>query len=191
MKPPVKLLVVLTIFFFSAGSTKAQFKLSSSSGISEDIKKVIDDYPNHFNNITGELIINNPQSSEYQCNFKVDGAEECTITKYDGKDNTISSWQATMLTTENFNEAKKKFRFLYDQLNNLPNNAMHLKGKYEAPVEEKKFASVIFSFTPATESVKKLRVEVALEAQGMEWKVKVLVYDRDREDDERGNISGN
>lgn len=65
---------------------------------------------------------------------------------------------------------------------------MHLKGIYESPVEEKKFASVLFSFDNADESLKKLRVEVMLEADQMEWKVKVLVYDRDREDDERGEI---
>ena len=189
MKPPVKTLAFITIFFLSTSLVDAQLKLGSNTGFGADIKKVIDDYPSHFSNILGEMIIANPQSTDYQCNFKVNGAEECTITRYSGKKNLISSWQAVMLTTESFEDARKKFRSLYTQLNNLPLKGMSLHGDYETPVEEKKFCTVLFSFNPADESLKKLKVELAMEAEGMDWKVKVLVYDRDREDDEKGEAT--
>ena len=188
MKPPVKTLALLTIFFFSFIITNAQIRFTSANTIAADVRKVIDDYPNHFDNILGEPIIQNPQSTDYQCNFKVSGAEETVITRYSGKRNTVSSWQALMLTTESFDEAKKKFRLLFSQLNNLTIKSKQLHGIYESPLEEKKFAGVLFSFSPADESIKKLKVELAIEAEGMDWKVKVLVYDRDREDDERGDI---
>jgi hypothetical protein len=191
MKPPVKTLAFITIFFFSIIISNAQLRLSSANGITADVQKVIDDYPNHFQNILGELIIQNPQSTDYQCNFKVTGAEECTITTYTGKKKIISSWQAVMLTTENFNEAKRKFRSLYNQLNNLSSQSMYLKGAFEAPAEEKKFTSVLFSFDPAAESVKNLRIELVMEAEVMIWKVKLLVYDRTRDDDEQGEVKEN
>jgi hypothetical protein len=191
MKPHVKTLALFTIFFFSTVIANSQIKLATANTIAADVKKVIDDYPNHFDNILGDMIIQNPQSANYQCNFKVEGAEECIITRYTGKKNSVSSWQALMLTTESFEAAKKKFRSLYSQLNNLSDKSMHLKGVYESPVEEKKFSSVLFSFTPADEATKKLKVELVIEADGMDWKVKVLVYDRDREDDERGDIIEN
>lgn len=191
MKPSVKTLALFTIFLFSLGIANAQLKITSANTITTDVKKVIEDYPNHFDNILGDLIIQNPQSSNYQCNFKVEGAEECIITRYTGKKNSISSWQALMLTSESFDAAKKKFRSLYSQLNNLSEKSMHLKGVYESPLEEKKFSSVLFSFTPADEATKKLKVELVIEAEGMDWKVKVLVYDRDRDDDERGDIIEN
>lgn len=92
-----------------------------------------------------------------------------------------------MLTTESFDEAKKKFKTLYTQLNNLSLGSMHLEGAYESPGEEKKFTSVLFSFSPADEPMEKLRIELVLESELMEWKVKVLIYDRDREDNERGD----
>jgi hypothetical protein len=186
MKSPVKTLELLTIFFFSLTIANAQIKFNTTSSIAADIKKVIDDYPNHFDNILGEVIIQNPQSTDYQCNFKVNGAEECTITRYSGEKNPVSSWQALMLTTGNFNEAKKKFRSLYNEMNNLSKESMRLKGIYESPEEEKKFTSVLFSFYPPDESIKRLKVELVMEAQGMDWKVKLLVYDRDREDVETG-----
>src|SRR5689334_19743135 len=102
MKAFVKLPVLFTILLFSIGSLSAQLKLSSPNTISTDVKKVIDDYPSHFDNIKGEVIVQNPQSTDYVCNFKVSGAEECTITRYTGRKKLISSWQAVMLTTESF-----------------------------------------------------------------------------------------
>ncbi|HET6996258.1 MAG TPA: hypothetical protein VFI06_14795 [Chitinophagaceae bacterium] len=186
MKSTVKTLALLTIFLFSFNLIHAQIKLFPGSNFALDLKKVIEDYPNHFENITGDLIVQNPQSTDYQCNFRVNGAEECTITKYSGKKEPVNSWQALMLTTDNFETARKKYRALYNELNNLQKGSMHLKGEYDSPAEEKKFTSVLFSFDPPTESIKKLKVELVLEAEGMDWKVRVLVYDRNREDDEKG-----
>ncbi|HEY6506099.1 MAG TPA: hypothetical protein VIZ28_19120 [Chitinophagaceae bacterium] len=188
MKAFVKLPALFTIILFSFSSATAQLKLNPRNTITADLTKVIDDYPSHFDNIIGEMIIQNPQSIDYQCNFKVTGAEECIITRYTGKKNQVSSWQALMLTTEDFEEAKKKFKALYNQLNNLSFKSMNLKGSYEVPIEEKKFTSVIFAFDPSSESVKKLIVELILEAEQMDWKVKLLVYDRDRDDKERGEV---
>jgi hypothetical protein len=190
MKPPVKSLVLLTIFFLSATISNAQLTIHPKGSIASDVKKVIDDYPNHFTNILGELILENPQSTDYQCNFIVAGAEECTITRYSSK-KPVFSWQALMLTTDDFNKAKAKFRSLYADLNNLSSGTMHLKGSYEAPAEEKKFTSVLFSFDHAGESLEKLKIELTIEAEGMDWKVKVLVYDRDRDDDEKSVVDGN
>jgi hypothetical protein len=187
MMPPVKTLALLTIFFFFFSVTNAQLKLTPTNTIAADVKKVIEDYPSRFDHILGELIVENPQSSDYQCNFKVKGAEKCIITKYTSPNNLVNSWQALMLTTESFDEATKKFKTLYNQLNNLSHGSMHLKGKYNSPAEEKKFTSVLLSFSPADESMKKLKVELVMEAEGMDWKIKVLVYDRDREDDEKGD----
>ena len=96
-----------------------------------------------------------------------------------------------MLTTEDFDKAKQKFKTIYSQLNNLSvsigKENFRLRGVYEAPQEEKKFTSVLFSFDPADAAVKKLKVEISMEFMSpMEWKVKILVYDRDRDDNERG-----
>jgi len=187
MKPPVKTLALITIFFLSANIANAQINIGPANSIAVDVKKIIDDYPNHFETLVGEMIIQNPQSADYQCSLKISGAEESIITRYSRKKNYIS-WHAVMLTTENFEEARKKYSSLYNQLNNLSIRSMRLKGVYESPAEEKKFTSAVLSFDPADETLKKLKVEVMMEAEQMEWKVKLLIYDREREDDERGEI---
>ena len=60
------------------------------------------------------------------------------------------------------------------------------KGHYEEPVEERKFTSSLFSCESKADSPCKLKVEIVMAYEPMEWKVKLLVYDRDREDHERG-----
>jgi hypothetical protein len=192
MKQAVKTLVAFTIAASLTTTSTAQLRLPGTTNVAPDVKKVIQDYPNHFQNLLGELIIQNPQSSDYKCNFKVNGAEEATITRYVSTKN-ISSWQAVMLTTESFDEARKKFKSLFTQLNNLTvkmenTDAFHLKGVYESPVEEKKFTSALLSVANADDAMKKLKVEIVMLYELMEWKVKVLVYDREREDNERGSV---
>jgi hypothetical protein len=188
MKAVVKLLALFTCLTFFSDLVQAQLKLNSNNTIGGDIKKVIDDYPSHFDNIKGELIIENPQSSDYACNFRVVDAETCTITRYTARKQVIASWQALMLTTESFEDAKKKFKTYYNQLNNLAIKSMRLKGVYETPLEEMKFTSVIFSFDKEDAALSKLRVELVIEAEQMDWKVRILVYDRDRNDEERGKV---
>ena len=188
MKLSVKLLAVITIFLLSATSSYSQTNVVSRSSIATDILKVVEDYPNRFKNITGELLVQNPQSSDYTCNLDIEEAEECIITKYSAEHKEICSWQALLLTTENFNEAQRKFRSLFVQLNQLPVGSSFLNGKYENPAEEKNFTSALLSVIPQNEVTKKLVVEIVLESHIMEWKVKLLVYDREREDDERGAV---
>lgn len=191
MTKSVKSLVLITISALLFNCANAQLRLPGINGVSNDVKKVIEDYPNRFINLMGEVVAENTQSTDYQCNFKVNGAEEAIITRYSAK-KEVCSWEAVMLTTENFEKAKQKFKSLFSQLNNLSVSMgdaknFHLKGKYETPQESIKFTSVVFSFEPENDTVKKMKVEISLQYFApMEWKVKVLVYDKDREDDERG-----
>lgn len=186
VKKTVKTLVLTTTFLLSSFGLLAQLKLPVASAIAADVKKVIEDYPYQFTNLMGEVMTEHLQSTDYQCNFKVNGAEESFITRYSAK-KEVCSWQALMLTTENFDKAKQKFRSLYNQLNNISAGNTRYKGKYETPDQEKKFTSVLFEAEPATENTGKLKVELVLQFNApMEWKVKVLVYDREREDEEKG-----
>ena len=190
MTKSVKTLTLFTILSLFVTQLHAQLKLPGINGVAADVKKVIEDYPNRFIHLMGEMINENAQSTDYQCNFTVKGAEEASITRYSAK-KEVCSWQALMLTTEDFDKAKQKFKTLYSQLNNLSvgigKENFRLRGEYETPQEEKKFTSVLFSFDPADAAVKKLKVEISMEfLSPMEWKVKILVYDRDRDDNERG-----
>ena len=106
MKKTVKALVLITITAFFLNDAAAQLKLPVINRVTNDVKKVIEDYPNHFASLIGEMIVQNPQSTDYQCSFNANGAEQTTVTRYSSK-KEMYSWQALMLTTES-DDAKKE-----------------------------------------------------------------------------------
>jgi hypothetical protein len=187
----VKSLVLFTICALILTTSNAQIKLPSSPNpIQPELEKVIQDYFNHFMNIRGEEIGQNPQSTEYHSSITIKGAEECSVTKYSSTKNEVWSWQAIMLTTEEFETAKKKFKALYSQVNNLAVQfedqlTYSFKGDYETPTEAKKFTSVVFSAQTKNETVKPLKIELTLEYKLVEWEIKILVYGKEREDNEQ------
>ena len=195
MKKSVKTLVFITTTLFLFNDSRAQLKLPVQTPLGNDLKKIVAEYPSRFSNLVGELLVENAQSVDFACNCEITGAEETTITRHSSKGNDVYSWQTVMLTTEDFDKAKQKFKSLYSQLNNLAVNptgekTYRLKGKYEAPVAEKKFSSIIFALDPADGSLAKLKAELSLQFYPpMEWKVKIMVYEREREDDERGPLT--
>jgi hypothetical protein len=191
----VKFLVLFTISTILLPATKAQIKLPAVSyPIQPELEKVVKDYFNHFTNIRGDEIGQNPQTTEYNSSIRITGSEECWVTKYSSANNDVWSWQATMLTTEEFDAAKKKFKTLFSQLNNLPVHfesqaGCSFKGDYETPTDAKKFTSVVFSAQTNNESIKPLKIELTLEYKLVEWEVKILVYGKEREDNERGKTT--
>ena len=94
-----------------------------------------------------------------------------------------------------FEKAKQSFDTYYNGLNKVSfrfaNQSCNLSGVYEQPTEEKKFSSAVFSITPAEAEIRQLKVELLMEYNITEWKVKFLVYDKEREDDEQGEIKAN
>lgn len=189
--PCMKLLLrtgVISLLFLLPLLSGAQLRLFSASGdVGEATRKVLQDYPNHFSHITGALIVRNPQSADYECTVTIKEAESNIITRYTSDSKQVCSWQAVLLSTESFSEAKRRFKTVYSQLNGLPVNSSKLKGEYRSPEEEMKFTTVVFSLVPVDEPTRNLKTELVMESEGMEWKVRVLVYEREREDDESGH----
>ena len=192
MKKTVKTLVLFTCISLFSVQLPAQLRLPVSNAFMSDMKKVIADHASHFDHIRGEVITESPQITEYQCTLLVNGAEESSITKHSSK-KSIYSWEAVMLTTESFEKAKQKFRSLYNQLNNLgaandDKQQVHFKAEYETPKEEKKFTAIVFRAHPSSEASDQVKLELSLQFHApMEWKVRVMVYDQQRADEERGS----
>jgi hypothetical protein len=188
----VKALVLITLIVVSPLFSLSQLKLPFANTLQPGLEKILRDYPNQFKNITGDELSRDVQTTDYQSSLTIPGAEQCTITKYSAKQKEVYSWQALMLTTDNFGEARKKFKSIYSQLNNFSvhfnNQLFHFKGGYENPVEAKTFTSSIFSAYPENESVSNLKIELTMQYELLEWKIKILVYAREREDNERGPL---
>lgn len=171
---------------------QAQLKLPVNNAFRNDVQKVVAEFPSKFSSIRGEVVNTNPQSVEYASLLTVDKAEYCSITQYSSSNKEIYSWQAVVLSTEDFEEAAKKYKWLFYQIKGM--NVKYvidqytLVGTYEAPAEERKFTTSQLTLSFPPEALKKLRVEVSMQFEFPEWKVALTVFEKERDDDERGNI---
>jgi hypothetical protein len=150
------------------------------------LEKVIQDYPNRFYNIKGELISQALQTSRYKSTVQLPGAASSTVT-LTSAGNDGSGWVCTVLETHSFEEAKDRFSTIYGQLSNsiittAGQKTFILSGQYETPAEDKKATCIVFSLLPGVGEMKKLKVELALREEDSGWKILLCVEDNPRED---------
>ncbi|HEV7332667.1 MAG TPA: hypothetical protein VGN63_16630 [Flavisolibacter sp.] len=184
----------LLSYLFFAFTSHAQLRIPglSNSDIRQALEKVITDYPGDFATLKGEVLNNNPQTVEYASLLQFKSAEKNTITQYSGKE-PIYSWQAQMFTTEDFAEVEKKYKALYKDLKAITltlnrDYSYRLEGAYDAPTESRKFASSVFHLVPGATNLPKVKVELSLQYELMEWRIFLSVYQKEREDNERGKV---
>ena len=185
MKPlTATFLFILFVFTLSAQV------IPIKNALQTDIAKVISDYPNGYKNIIGEQIIENPQSKEFECLVTVKDAIKCKLIKYSSNIKDIYSWEAEMIKTDDFEEASKKFRVIYNSLQHLSVNmngsTAVFKGDYIKPTEAIKFITIVLDPGDKTPELKKLKLALALESDMLVWVIKIQVYEKEREDKDKG-----
>lgn len=190
----MKTIATSVVFLAITATSLAQSVFSNNT--SAGLEKVIQDYPNRFKNIKGEVIVENPQTTEYKSTIQIPGASSCIVTRYSATKNDVYSWGCTLAKTGDFNAAKNKFREIYAEIKNSiikieGEKPFILTGHYEAPNEEKKFTTIIFEMLPAVGDMKKVKIDLSLQYEMTGWKVSLSVYDRDLNDEEQRTVNGN
>jgi len=174
---------LLAMPIFAAGQQSAFTNQTHTT-----LQKVINDFPNHFKNIKGDVLVENPQTTDYSSKVQIPGSVNTVITKYSSEDSTeIYSWKCVLLESEDFEIVSKKYREIFNQVKNSiikldGNKPFILNGNYVDPTEEKRFVASPFSLVPASGELKKLKVELTLEYLVTEWKVSLLVFDQPDEE---------
>ena len=185
MKPLTATLTCI-LFVFSLSAQVIPIK----NALQTDIAKVISDYPNGFKNIIGDEIIENPQSTEFECLVTVKDAIRCKLIKYSSNIKEICSWEAEMIKTDDFEEASKKFNAIYNSLQHLSVNingsTVVFKGDYIKPSEAIKFTTIVLDPGAKTPELKKLKLALVLETDMLDWLIKIQVYEKERDDKEKG-----
>lgn len=179
--------------FVLQSHAQLRFPGTGNSDFKNALEKVISDFPKEFANLRGEVINTNPQTVEYASLLTFKSAEQNTITQYSGRQ-PVYSWQALMFTTEEFEVAEKKYKSIYSQLKNTNitlnrDYSYGLSGDYEKPEESKKFSSTVFKLLPNASNLPNVKVELSLQYEMLEWKIYLLVYQKEKEDSERGKIT--
>jgi len=187
--------VLATAAFLASITSQAQFKLPvTNNDLRNNLQKIIIDFPTHFAKLRGDTLVENPQTIEFASLLDFKGAQENSITEYKSA-RPVYSWQALLLTTEDYAEAEKKYKWLYNQLKVMTvkldgGYTFTFDGQYVAPDESRKFSNTVFKLLPNASNMPKLKVEASMQFEFPEWKVSLLVYEREREDTERGDVNG-
>jgi len=175
-------------------NSQAQLKLPvTNNDLRTNLEKIIADFPSHFAGLRGDTLIDNPQSIEFASHLDFKMGIENSITEYKST-KPVYSWQALLLNTEEFDDAAKKYKWLYNQLRvmtvTIGDYSFTLSGDYDSPDPGRKFSSSIFKLTPNASNMPKLKIEATMQYEFPEWKVSLVVYEKEREDNERGDING-
>ncbi len=175
----------------------ASFRLSAQDVFANQttsaLEKVLRDFPNQFKNIKGALIIQNPQAIDYESNIRIPGSLSCIVTRHNSGKKEVVSWKADLFEFEEFGQAFSKYKELFGQIKNTiikveGEKPYILNGHFKNPEESKRFHSILFQLIPSTGQLQNVKVELVMQYQMPLWKLAILVYDRDRADDEKGFI---
>ena len=165
----------------------------TNNDLRNNLSRIITDYANGFTTLRGDTIEINPQTIEFSSKLQFNGAEQNSIVEYRSS-KPVYSWKAVLMSTEDFEEASKKYKWLFNQLKvmtvKVEDYSFTLDGNFDAPDESRKFCSSIFKLTPNAANMPRLKIEATMQYEFPEWKINLMVYEREREDSERGNING-
>jgi hypothetical protein len=148
------------------------------------LEKVIQDYPNRFRNIKGELIGQALQTARYKSTVQIPGATSSTVTLVTAPGGEGYNWNCTVLEATDFAKAKARFSEIYGELSNsivttAEQKTYILSGQYEAPDQNRKFTAVLFSLLPGVGEMKRLRVDLSMHEEDHGWVVTLSVTDQD------------
>ena len=181
-----------SIIFFSllfAANAEAPAQGVFANQTNGALEKVIQDYPNQFKNIKGDLLASNAREADYKSVVTIPGSESSTVTQYTGTDKHIVSWQAVLYSSNDFDKAEKKFKTLYSEITNTivrmeGERPVILNGMYEAPNENRNLNTVAFDLLPATGPTRQLKVDLVLQKRDHHWIVVLCAYDKDGKEEE-------
>lgn len=161
------------------------------------LEKVIQDYPNHFYNIKGDLIGQTHQAAEYRSTLQLPGSSSCTITLYSASHTAGYDWTCAVYEAGSFEQASAHFREIYEQIGNSIITTNHRKtyiltGQFENPSEDRKLTHIVFALLPGVEEVKKLKVELSLvQDESRKWKILLSVNDQDSKSVMQSDLTAN
>jgi len=187
----MKNLIHLLVFILITITARTQMP-ANQQHFKTDLATVVSDFRENFQHIIGKELVGEPQSTEYECRLPIRDALSSSITRYSAAHRNIYSWQAVIMVTEDFYAAEKKFRSFFDQINHIiirnGDRQAEFSAPYQAPAEEIKFTSIVFETRDREGAPGKLKIELLMQAGIIDWTIRVLVYEKEREDNERGPL---
>lgn len=170
--PVLLLLMVTTLTVHAQGVFNNQTNAA--------LQRVIEDYPNQFKNIKGDLLQESTGAADYQSKVQIPGALNCVISVVT-QPSAISNWTCSVFASADYDKARQRYQQLYDQISNTiirikGQKPFILNGSFNTPDQDSKSTATRFNMTPAPECVQHLKIEINLRFRD-EWEVTLSVYE--------------
>ncbi|HEY4285765.1 MAG TPA: hypothetical protein VGN00_01590 [Puia sp.] len=155
------------------------------------INAVLKDFPYNLRNITGELVLAQGEFENYASIVELPGAENCIVTRYHSADDTTASWQAKMLSSDDFDEASKAYHALFRKLQGcylqlVDGSVVYLKGEWEPVKDGASFTTSTLRLMTGDWRYKDVKVELELVYQLADWAIHINIVTKKRDDEVGG-----
>ena len=176
----MKSVQILLLLLVTTLTAAAQGVFSNQTNAA--LQKVIEDYPNRFRNIKGELLQEHSGYTDYQSKVQIPGSINCVISQVNPPEK-VCNWTCSLYVTSDYEKARQKFQELYDQIRNTiirikGEKPFILNGSYTSPDQDSKSTAIRFQFLPAPELVQSLKVDLTMRYRD-DWEILLTVYEQD------------
>ncbi|HEY2726337.1 MAG TPA: hypothetical protein VGI61_04135 [Parafilimonas sp.] len=182
-------LFLLLLPFLSFGQLHL---ITANNSISIALEKVIEDFPNHFNNIRGEVISKDVQAINYTSSVNIAGADSSIIIQNGNDSDNIYSWTETVFATDDFDKAKEKFHEYFTKIKatgvTIENKKLSFHAEYVSPDDAKHFTTILFTTDNEAPQLKNVVIDLSMQYVLSGWQIIISVYEHtDYGVDDTGN----
>ena len=169
-------------FFFIPFLSFTQFHIAGTSNdVSSALTKVLQDFPNHFNTIRGEIISQDVQAVNYMSTVNITGADSSIIIQNGSDSDYIYSWREVVFNAEDFDEAKQKFHEYFSKIKgtsvNINNKKVGFNADYIAPDDAKRFTTILFTPDEKTQQLKNVAIDLSMQYVLSGWQISISIYE--------------
>ena len=180
-----KTLIPVLAILCSLTTSAQRFKRTDSTDylFSRAIQTIYFDFANDFRSIQGDLVADEAEYEKYASVVELPGARECVITRFHSIIDTTASWQAIMMVTDEFSEARRVYRSVCNRINHsrlvlADGSELFFKSEIEEADEDKRFITSYFYLPVGNTAFRNLKIEVEIIALLGEYRVQVNIHSK-------------
>ncbi|WP_127124641.1 hypothetical protein [Pseudoflavitalea rhizosphaerae] len=187
----ISTLLVAVMAIVTAHAQLSLFKKDPANpGFGKAVEQILGDFPYNYKHLTGDLVLREGELSQFASTVNLPGSQSCVIAHYHSGLDTTASYQGFMYKAEEFEDAAKEYRRLFNQLKGcklrmVDGSAYFLDGEYEAPAEEKDFCISMLKIHTADDRYKLFKVELEMLYKIDHFVVNINFITRKKDEDER------
>jgi hypothetical protein len=178
----------LALLFIQVCKAQLLNKAFPAGGFSPAIAKVVENYPNNYKDIQGELLPSDEDRDIFRSIIIPAGASQCVIYRFHSKEDSTASWQCILFEGEEFADAAKMYKNIVRQMKQLTFKVGETKNSFVGetvdPKESLRFTTTILRPEIKLPAYRNFIAEIEMINSFTGWTVQLNLHSR-KDDRER------